>query len=324
MSPPYGEMEEGRDRRDSSQSVKTGRATWNRITELAGEVWDMEAPECDAYLTRECAGDESLRAEVEELLRDKEQVSDFLQEGPVTRGDLDFTGMSLGSYVIEDKIGEGGMGVVYRARDTRLGRPLAIKIVRPSTIYGRKRRKQFLHEARVTAALHHPNIVTIYDVGSTDKVDFIAMEYLEGATVGQRLMTEGPLPLRDVLRIGDRLLTRWPVPMPRKYSSRPKAWEHHRRAGWAVKVLDFGIAKHLGQPPTVSATVHHFGEIGDYSVATTVAGTIAGTVCYMSPEHAAGAKVDERSNLFSFGAVLFEMIREEKPSRVQTRQRHWP
>jgi serine/threonine protein kinase len=268
----------------------------------------MDALEREVYLARECAGDESLRAEIEQLIGEKGEISDFLQESAFKGEDPDFTGTTLGSYVIEGRIGEGGMGVVYRARDSRLGRPLAIKIVHRS-IYGRKRREQFLQEARIMAALRHPNIVTIYDVGSSSNVDFIAMEYLRGATLGQRIIEDQRIPLREVLRIGEQIANALACAHAEGIIHRDlKPGNIIVEPDGSVKVLDFGLARYIVQSAAIPATIHHAGATGDQSVGTTAVGTIAGTICYMSREQAEGAKVDERSDLFSFGAVLFEMI----------------
>jgi serine/threonine protein kinase len=252
------------------------KARWNRITELVGEAWEMNEEERLAYLAKECGGDSSLRGEIENLLAEREQISDFLEGGCVTRAEPDLTGTTLGSYVVEDKIGEGGMGVVYRARDNRLGRPLAIKVMRLTAIHGPRLREQFLREARTTASLRHPNIITIYDVGSSNDVDFIAMEYVRGVALDRLIVPNQGLPLRDALRLAEQIGSALACAhnsgiIHRDLKPRNIMVEEDK----SIKVLDFGLAKQIGNPAASAAPI---GPGGAQTLDATFTGAIAGTI----------------------------------------------
>jgi|SRR5580704_17682345 serine/threonine protein kinase/Tol biopolymer transport system component len=215
-------------------------------------------------------------------------------------------GKSLRSYRIEAKLGAGGMGVVYKAVDTRLGRTVAIKIL-SSAAHNQDRERRFVQEAKAASSLNHPNIVTIYDIDTQpidDKpVQYIAMEFVEGETLDQ-LIGRGALRVRDVLK--------YSVQIADALAAAHTAGIVHRdlkpanvivSSAGLVKILDFGLAK-LSEPAEADAyaeTLHGQGS------PITEDGTILGTVAYMSPEQAEGKKVDTRSDVFSFGSVLYEM-----------------
>ncbi len=215
-------------------------------------------------------------------------------------------GKSLRSYRIESKLGAGGMGVVYKAVDSRLGRTAAIKILSTSTL-NVERERRFVQEAKAASSLNHPNIVTIYDI-DTQEIDgkpipYIAMEYVAGETLDHLIGKKG-LRIRDVLKYG--------IQIADALAAAHAAGIVHRdlkpsnvivTPQGVVKILDFGLAK-LSEPAAADAyaeTMH-----GDGSPLTEE-GTILGTVAYMSPEQADGKKVDTRSDVFSFGSVLYEM-----------------
>src|SRR5215472_13110706 len=246
MSSTCGEPESS-PKHPSEPADPGGEASrWKRITELVGDAWNMGLAERAAFLGKECDHDSTLLAEVQALLSEQESLSDFL-ECDVLEDRLP-KGTKLGSYIIEDKIGEGGMGVVYRGRDDRMGRIVAIKVVRFLGVPAQGHREQILHEARTTAALNHPNIVTIYDVGSTAGNDFIVMEYVEGKTLDKFFRDGNTLQLAEALRIGEQV-------------ARALAHAHSKRIihrdlkpgniivteNHGAKVLDFGLAKQLSQ-----------------------------------------------------------------------------
>src|SRR5579862_2700628 len=214
-------------------------------------------------------------------------------------------GQALGHYRIEAKLGEGGMGVVYRAFDTHLDRSVAIKILRADAIGSPERKRRFLLEAKAASALNHPNIIHIYDINSSNGTDFIAMEFVAGKTLNQLIGKHG-LPLKDTLK--------YSIQMADALARAHAAGIVHRDLKPAniivaedgrVKLLDFGLAK-LTEPSVDSegATATINADQGPL----TEEGSIVGTVAYMSPEQAAGKKVDGRSDIFSFGSVLYEMV----------------
>jgi dienelactone hydrolase len=217
---------------------------------------------------------------------------------------------TLGRFEITGKLGEGGMGVLYRARDTRLGRTVAIKLLRPETVADPERARRLMQEARAASALNHPNIVTVHDIGDDGgRGTWIAMEFLDGESLRQRL-ARGPLPVAEAVRIS--------VDVARGLAAAHAAGIVHRDVKPAnvmvtesgiVKVLDFGLAKRDASPkpggdsvsPTLSAEV------------ATAAGVIVGTPAYMSPEQVEGRGADARSDVFSFGAMLYEMLTARRP-----------
>jgi eukaryotic-like serine/threonine-protein kinase len=218
-------------------------------------------------------------------------------------------GQALGHYRIEAKLGEGGMGVVYRAFDTHLDRPVAIKVLRADATTSPERKRRFLQEAKAASALNHPNIVHIYDISSSGGTDYIAMEFVDGKTLNQLIAKSG-LALRDTLKyalqVADALARAHAAGIVHR-DLKPAniiVGEDGR-----VKLLDFGVAKLT--ETTVDSEVD-----SEASTATMTAredpqteeGTIVGTVAYMSPEQAEGKKVDARSDIFSFGSVLYEMV----------------
>src|SRR5215467_7773331 len=215
-------------------------------------------------------------------------------------------GKSLRSYRIEAKLGAGGMGVVYKAVDSRLGRTAAIKIL-SSGVLNAERERRFVQEAKAASSLNHPNIVTIYDVDTQEidgkPVQYIAMEYVPGETLDHLISKKG-LRIRDVLKysiqIADALAAAHAAGIVHRDLKPSNVIVTEQGV---VKVLDFGLAK-LSEPAEADAfaeTMHGEGS------PLTEEGTILGTVAYMSPEQADGKPVDRRSDIFSFGSVVYEM-----------------
>jgi eukaryotic-like serine/threonine-protein kinase len=211
-------------------------------------------------------------------------------------------GQTLGHYRIESMLGEGGMGIVYKARDMHLHRPVAIKLLHPNTVTNSERKRRFVQEARAASALNHPNIICVYDIDSADGSDFIAMEYVPGKTLDRCIGQRG-LPLREALK--------YAVQIADALAKAHAAGIVHRDLKPAnimvtdegtVKLLDFGLAK-LTEPSTSDGSV-----VTQSMEPHTEEGAILGTVAYMSPEQAEGRKVDARSDIFSFGSVLYEMV----------------
>ncbi|HYG98359.1 MAG TPA: protein kinase [Terriglobales bacterium] len=219
-------------------------------------------------------------------------------------------GTRFGPYEIVSRVGAGGMGEVFRARDTRLNRIVALKVLPTEISSSPDLRERFDHEARAISSLQHPHICTLHDVGHHNGTDYLVMEYLEGETLAHRI-ARGPLPIKDVLRIGKEIAG---------------ALDRAHRAGIVhrdlkpgnimltpsgAKLLDFGLAKPLsGLPPLSAVTAPAFTAVATQISPTsplTAVGTIVGTVQYMSPEQIEGREADARSDIFAFGAVLYEM-----------------
>jgi Tol biopolymer transport system component len=216
-------------------------------------------------------------------------------------------GSKLGPYEILALLGAGGMGEVYRARDLRLGREVAIKVLPAERMADADRRRRFVQEARAASALNHPNIVTIHEIGSVDGIDFIVMEYVRGKTLDLVIPAQG-MRLPQVLRIA--------IPMADALARAHAAGIVHRDVKpsnvavsdeGVVKVLDFGLAKLAAEPKDTGPKDETQTEDGGHD-ALSRPGARAGTVGYMSPEQATGGEVDARSDVFSFGTVLYEMV----------------
>jgi serine/threonine protein kinase len=211
-------------------------------------------------------------------------------------------GKTLGHYRIVEKLGAGGMGVVYKARDTHLDRFVALKILPAEKVADPDRRRRFVQEAKAASALNHPHIVTIHDIDEADGVHFIAMEYVDGKTLDQHIPRHG-MRLNEALKVA--------VQMADALAAAHEAGIVHRdlKPGnlmvtekGQVKVLDFGLAKPTEKLPTGAEDATLTAK------PDTEEGKILGTVAYMSPEQAEGKKVDARSDIFSFGSVLYEMV----------------
>lgn len=217
-------------------------------------------------------------------------------------------GQLLLHYQVLAKLGEGGMGVVYSARDTRLGRMVALKVLPPGQSNDPKRRQRFLREARAAAALNHSNIVSIYDIGQDKGVDFIAMELVAGHSLYQ-LMKRGQLAIPDVLSYASQIASALAKAHAAGVVHRDLKPANVMITGdGTVKLLDFGLAQ-LNPLLTVADP----GLDAETESAITQLGTAVGTIQYMSPEQARGEMVDERSDIFSFGVLLYEMLGGSRP-----------
>ena len=222
-------------------------------------------------------------------------------------------GTKLGHYEIRSKIGAGGMGEVYLAQDTKLDRKVALKILPPDVTSDSQRLHRFVQEAKAVSALNHPNIITIHQIDRIDSIDFIATEFIEGVTLRQRLEDKR-------IKIGETLDVA--LQITAALAAAHAAGIVHRdikpenimlRADGYVKVLDFGLAKLVEQP---AAAVN--GEAQTRTPFRTEPGLVMGTLHYMSPEQARGLEVDERTDIFSFGAVLYEMLAGRIPFKGES------
>src|SRR5258705_9534412 len=228
------------------------------------------------------------------------------------------SGTKLGPYEILAPVGAGALGEVYRARDTRLGRDVAVKILSTHLSFDPGLKQRFEREARAVCLLTHPNICCLYDIGSQDGTDFIVMEYLEGETLADRLST-GPLPLPPALKIGVEITDALDKAHREGIIHRDLKPGNIMLTKSGAKLMDFGLAKTVTAtlrvvtpaptpsqapyPPTISAAA-----LASPYAPFTEHGTIVGTLLYMAPESIQGRPADLRSDIFSFGCVLYEMV----------------
>jgi serine/threonine protein kinase len=228
-------------------------------------------------------------------------------------------GQNLLHYRITEKIGEGGMGVVYKALDTHLDRPVAIKIISPDKMADPERKRRFILEAKAASALHHPNIVVIHDIASDQGCDFMVMEFVDGQSL-DRLIGRRGLKLDQALgyavQIADGLARAHAAGIIHRDL---KPTNVMVAAGGLVKILDFGLAK-LAEPDAQQAEAATM-TIGQAERPRTEEGFVVGTAAYMSPEQAEGGPIDARSDIFSFGVLFYEMLTGQKPFQRDSRMK---
>lgn len=290
---------------------------WQQVEQLYHAALDRAPDARAAFLAEACVGDDELRREVEALLRYDNEAETFMQDNAAVAvaQQLDseeladtqslLTGQQLGAYKILAPLGKGGMGEVHLALDTRLQRKVALKLLPMAVTQDAARVRRFAQEARTVSALSHPNILTIFDIGETDKLHYLVTEYIDGETLRQQ-MKRGKLSLEATLEIA--------VQVAQALAAAHKAGVIHRdikpenvmvRKDGLVKVLDFGLAKLTEEQQDIESNA----QIGS----STASGVIVGTPRYMSPEQARGEKVDARTDIFSLGVMLYEMLAHRAP-----------
>ena len=294
---------------------------WRRVERVYLSALARTDVERSALLDDLCRGDETLRRDVESLLRVQPAAQSFLDTGAMAvaaemmRGEVgtDLIGQTLDGYTITGRIGAGGMGEVYRAHDSRLGRDVAIKVLPTGLADDPDRLSRFDREARALAALNHPNIATIHGIaqraeaagsGQASAVRAIVLELVEGPTLSERL-ARGPVPLNEALAIARQIAEALDAAHEKGIVHRDlKPSNIKIRPDGGVKVLDFGLAKLVNQVDGTSG----LNGTKQLDVAATQPGLVIGTTAYMSPEQARGAQVDKRTDIWAFGCVLYEML----------------
>jgi serine/threonine protein kinase/Tfp pilus assembly protein PilF len=291
---------------------------FTKIKKLLLETAGLSEDERRVYLDEACKDDPELRGELESILsHEKDQIEILKTGGGIPPGleepteSSDMTGQTLSHFRIEEKIATGGMGVLYRAVDLNLRRKVAIKVLRPEILSQPSSRERFVREARAASTLNHPGIVTVYEIGEDSGFDFIAMEYVEGRTLGEVISPQG-LPIESA--------TAFTLEIAKTLQAAHEKGIVHRdlkpsnimiaEVG-GVKILDFGIAKQLGSA---------VGEVAELPTVTqiTQTGGVVGTADYMSPEQVEGKEVDTRSDIFSLGIILYELFTGQPPFRRAT------
>jgi serine/threonine protein kinase/Tfp pilus assembly protein PilF len=292
---------------------------WQQVDRLFHAAIEIEPGERPAFLAQSCADDESLRNEVESLLLSHGTTDSFF-ETPVSDIAADLlaeaeskltAGQSVGPYKILSLLGEGGMGEVYLATDTRLVRQVALKLLPPRFTLDAERVRRFEQEARAASALNHPNIVTIFEIGHWNGAQFIVTEFVEGKTLRQ-LMNEKPLTLNETLNVGIQIAGALTAAHAAGIVHRDIKPENIMlRADGYLKILDFGLAK-LTERSTSGS------QPDNPTLMQSNPGLVMGTVQYMSPEQARGIKVDGRTDVWSLGVVLYELVTGAVPFSGET------
>ncbi len=283
---------------------------WQRTEELYHAASALHADARAAFLRDACRSDDALRRDVESLIA---ADADGLLDGPglVVPADLDvdllspsMAGHTLGVYHLQELLGAGGMGEVYRARDSKLGRDVAIKILAPGLTSDENRLARLEREARMLASLNHPNICSIYGSEESNGVRFLILELVDGDALSVMLANRsGPLPVREALAFASGIADALEVAHEKGIVHRDlKPSNIMITADGTVKVLDFGLAK------TVDSQHSRSDLSGTLTRANRVGGPVIGTAAYMSPEQARGLPVDKRTDIWAFGCVLYEML----------------
>ncbi|MDQ3253524.1 MAG: serine/threonine-protein kinase, partial [Acidobacteriota bacterium] len=301
------------------------------IEDLFHSALEREPSARAALLDAACDGDAELRHEVESLLGHYQQASDFIEE-PVAEAAThlfadkqtrSLAGQRIGHYKILNLLGAGGMGEVYLAEDASLGRRVAVKLLPAHFTTDHERVRRFQREARAVSALNHPNILTIYEIGQSDSTHFIATEFIDGVTLREH-MTSARLQITEALDVAIQVASALAAAHEEGIVHRDIKPENImlRRRDRIVKVLDFGLAKLTGM------RIADFGMRNEEAETlvqspqsnpqSTAPGVVMGTVAYMSPEQARGLPVDGRTDVWSLGVVLYEMVAGHAPFKGET------
>jgi Tol biopolymer transport system component len=298
---------------------------WRRVEELYQAARARPSSERAAFLVDACRDDEALRRDVESLLKEPVSVDGFLDvparaPAPVaTDVRLDpMSGRILGGYHLQALLGAGGMGEVYEARDAKLGRDVAIKILPRTVTSDPDRLARFEREARMLAALNHPNICAIYGLEEAEGIRFLILERVDGRTLAERIQASaigGGLAIPEVLSIARQIVVALEAAHDKGIVHRDlKPANIKITPDGVVKVLDFGLAK----PTTADAADPYLTQSPTVTFGGTRDGVILGTAAYMSPEQARGKSIDKRTDIWAFGCVLYEMLTGRVPFAGET------
>jgi serine/threonine protein kinase len=290
---------------------------WKQVSRIFNKAISLDGEERTAFVADECGVDQNLRSEVEKLIAAHSNASaeQFIggmaaeKAAPYVLDEKDLEpppkalnkGQQFGSYVILEALGAGGMGEVYLARDSRLGRTVAVKVLTHEIFRDERRMKRFRQEAKVASSLNQPNILTVYEFGEVEGLTFLATEFIDGETLRDHLH-ENKLKLGEILDIGIQVLAALDAAHEARIVHRDMKPENVmiRHRDRVVKVLDFGLAK-VGEKKKAEASEA-------VTAFKTAPGTIVGTINYLSPEQARGDAVDERTDIWSTGVMMYEMI----------------
>lgn len=311
---------------------------WKQINDVLVPALEREAFERSVFVMEACGTDEGLRLEVESLLASHEQASEFLERSIVGAAAQLLVedkihlaaGQQINHYKVRSLLGVGGMGEVYLVRDTTLGRQAAIKLLPLRFTEDPDRLRRFQQEARAASALNHPNIITIYELGEFDSAQYLATEYIDGETLLQHMKksrsrgvnkerseTRTGMKLGEVLDISVQLTSALGAAHSAKIVHRDiKPTNIMVRRDGYIKVLDFGVAKLTEHCPDGR---YADDELSVRDLMHTKPGEVVGTASYMSPEQARGLPVDARTDIWSAGVVLYEMIAGHRPFQGPTR-----
>jgi serine/threonine protein kinase len=290
---------------------------WRRIEELFHRSLELESSSRSNFLKEASGGDDELRAEVESLLAQEETTGVFLETPALqvaakalAENRTGLAGQKLGNYEVLSLLGTGGTAIVYKARDSQ-GRLRALKVLPPEIAFDRTRMKRFRREAKTVARLNHANIAKIFEVSEASGIHFIALEFVDGETLSTRI-AEGPLPISQVVQITFEVARALEHAHSKSIVHRDiKPSNLMLTPGNGLKVLDFGLAK-IKQAEEESA---------DWSFSTdtlTLPGVVMGTIGYMSPEQLLGKELDHRTDIFSLGVVIYNMVTGDLPFAGKT------